>query len=144
MRYLITILLTIGFLLVLNLKAANFMTKDAIIKAKDGKSGFTVYQYQGPCEVKNKKPCYKIDGKNIKKDFFKKVFVDNPKKPLWSQKRNKFSCQGYKDCYAKLKELDCSKLPGGGYEKYINLDYTLVYCIKKIGYKKILIEEFIN
>ena len=71
--------------------------------------------------------------------FINKVWVDNLNKPIWGQPGNVQKCNGKKDCQEKLFKLSCLNLPKG-HVKFINYNYTKVYCIKKVGYKQKLVD----
>ena len=113
-----------------------YMSKADIdaVRTKQGVAT-TSYAYQADCEKAEGEACYKINGKNLQYHAVSDFEVDDLDKPLWSPKEAVEQCYSQSDCRAKLEDKDCSS-SGEGYQKFINQDYTELYCTKIVGYNK--------
>lgn len=96
-----------------------------------GKPGAnTGYLDKTVCEAKEGQECFDMEGKDGDITEVSVVQVDDLSKPIYAAKSEIEVCAGFDDCFAKQSAKVCPDL------KFINAEYTEVYCTSLTGYQK--------
>lgn len=95
----------------------------------------TVYMNQTDCEKIS--PCVDVTGLDVATYDIANVQVDDESKPTYSAKQNIEACSDQADCQTKLQAKVCPSL------KYINQDFSEVYCTQQTGFEKKEVETLV-
>lgn len=102
-----------------------------LAKVQDGTIK-TVYTSEGKCK-KLHVDCIEMKIESVLSDYdIQDEMIDGD--PIYSAATNSTVCSGEEDCYSKLESLVCDDET---YSKFINQDYTQLYCTKILDYEQI-------
>lgn len=123
--------LTILILILFSFSAfGNFVKESEVLDCE--KIGKITYSKKKDCSG----TCYKVPKKEkyCKTHSLFPIMIDGPVK-IWSGAENIQTCEGFASCNDALAVLECPDLKG--YDKFIEENYTSVYCTQHIGFEKI-------